>query len=255
MEDFSFQLLRNGSVTIGNNPVHHIISISTDILNGITNRGGIQTWKFNRPHDQTRVDEIAKRYQLTGYIEGTIKLARINHVFVCYDGNHRRLAVFQNPHIYTKVILDIILDVTDEQVITEFKAINSAVPVSELYMKPQLFDIVNVKIRDYADSLCSRFPTLVKTSNNPKRPHFNRSTVESDIKLLWTEYKDKYNINVDDLTGMIEKLNDNYKNGNITPLYSCESSEYKCKKHGFFLFSASHSISRRDFDICVLLNN
>jgi hypothetical protein len=48
-----------------------------------------------------------------------------------YDGNHRRLAIVQSPNVYTKILVDVIIDPTENQIIQEFRSINLAVPVSE----------------------------------------------------------------------------------------------------------------------------
>jgi hypothetical protein len=109
------------------------------------------------------------------------------------------------------------------------------------------------KIRDYVDSLCNRFPGFVKITNHPKRPNFNRSTIESDIKLLWTEYSGAYKITIKDLIDKIEFLNICYKDNRIIPLFPTPTVRDKCLKYGLLLFSGGHQICRRDFDTCIRL--
>ena len=66
----------------------------------------IKTWKYNRPVDENRVEEIRQWNKEFNRMDGVINLAYIaGDGLVCFEGNHRRLALKDLP---INVIVDII---------------------------------------------------------------------------------------------------------------------------------------------------
>lgn len=128
-----------------------------------------------------------------GYVDGVIYLANIeNEGLVCYDGNHRRCALMNLPKNY-KVIINILENPTFEVLKEKFRSLNICVHVTELFLNPENKDThqdMLTKIMDVTEYFCSIWKSHRKTSPNPKRPNFNRDSLQSKIVyIIETENK------------------------------------------------------------------
>ena len=201
---------------------------------------GVEMWRYNRPHDQVRVDEIKSYIDKTGVVDGIIYLAEIEKdgciKYVCYDGNHRRLALKGMDE--TKVIIHLLLDADDELIRKKFVALNQANPVPELYMIEEDEDIlekVKSVVNDVVRDLVRMFPKNVSTSKKPKRPNFNRDMVVDQLGTFIMEGK-MYDLGKEELLKKLLELNIKYMSGYNLPKRVSKNILDKCKNNRCYLF-------------------
>lgn len=132
----------------------------------------LHLWSKNRRPDISRVRKIKTCYsEFSPNIIYTWKKAD-GRLYI-YDGAHRWEAIKTKPdaHIWLAV-----LETPDETVVErEFAAMNSAVPVPELYLQPD--DSVKILIVEFVAGLASKFNKLSSASRNPHKPSFNRDVL------------------------------------------------------------------------------
>jgi len=197
----------------------------------------IKMWKFNRPPDTSRISEINEAMKKNNRMDGLINLAFISHEgLVCYEGNHRRLALEGNNF---PVILDILWDVTNESVTEEFKRLNKSVCVPELYIS-ETDATIKVEIEELVSEFRKRFPDHVSPSARPIRPNFNRDKLTDEISRLQKELS----IPVSQLKSKIYELNERLSSQDKSKL--TDSIKKKCEKSGFWLFAWSTTISTKE---------
>lgn len=90
---------------------HHVYFVSPQFLIENEKSKNVTTWALNRPPDLTRVDELRTYMKETHRCPGTVCLAILKNQVVCYDGNHRRLALTDE---ISYVIVDIMINATDD---------------------------------------------------------------------------------------------------------------------------------------------
>jgi hypothetical protein len=205
-----------------------------------SNLKGVEMWKYNRPHDQARVEEIKSYIDKTGVVDGIIYLAEIEQggciKYVCYDGNHRRLALKEMGE--TKVLVNLLLDADDEMIKNKFVALNQANPVPELYMiegDEEMLEKVKSMVNDVVRDLVKMFPKHVSTSKKPKRPNFNRDMVVDQLGTFIMEGK-LYDLGRTELAKKLLELNIKYMSGYNLPKRVSKNILDKCKKNRCYLF-------------------
>lgn len=219
---------------------HAMYMVPSDKIIELGNDGVLKLWSRNRPADDARVDEIRAYIEKTKHVDGTIRLAYIKgEGFVCYESNHRRLALI--PGIL--VIVDILWDVDQDWIVEEFIRINRAVSVPELYTTVDMDSTAKTKITEYVKDMASfKYKAFVSTSARPNRPQFNRDVLTQDITQLWKNIE----CPIDDLLRAIDQLNEDYKNEkhgmDHTKIKSPKILE-KCTKGGLWLFAFDTSLN------------
>lgn len=207
---------------------------------------GVEMWKYNRPPDHARVDEIKGYIDKTGVIDGIIYLAEIEEggciKYVCYDGNHRRLAVKgcgETKDAYEKrVLVHLLLNADNNLIKDRFIALNQANPVPELYMCEEDDEIVEkVKgvVNDVVRNLVKIFPKHVSTSKKPKRPNFNRDMTVDQLGTFIMEGR-LYDLGKEELIKKILELNIKYMSGYNLPKRVSKNILDKCKSNRCYLF-------------------
>ena len=197
----------------------------------------IKVWKFNRPPDMTRVEEIRETMKVNNRMDGLINLAYITHEgLVCYEGNHRRLALEGNDFV---VLIHILWDVTDEKVTEEFRRLNKSVCVPELYIS-ETDATLKVEIEQLVKDFIKKFPDNLSTKANHQRPNFNRDNLTDQILRLQKELA----IPVSQLSTRLYALNEKLAFKDKTKLP--EKNRQKCEKSGLWLFAWSTVISSKD---------
>lgn len=201
---------------------------------------GVEMWRYNRPHDQARVDEIKSYIDKSGVVDGIIYLAEIERggyiKYVCYDGNHRRLALKEMGE--TKVLVNLLLDADDEMIKEKFVALNQANPVPELYMiegDEEMLEKVKSVVNDVVRDLVKMFPKHVSTSKKPKRPNFNRDMIVDQLGTFIMEGK-LYDLGRTELAKKLLELNIKYMSGYNLPKRVSKKILDKCKKNRCYLF-------------------
>jgi len=197
----------------------------------------IKVWKFNRPPDMTRVEEIRETMKKNNRMDGMINLAYITHEgLVCYEGNHRRLALEGNEFV---VFVEIIWDVTNEQVTEEFKRLNKSVSVPELYIS-ETDATLKVEIEELVKEFTKKFTKHLSSSAKNQCPNFNRDNLTDQILRLQKELM----IPVSQLSTRLYALNEKLSFKDKTKL--SEKNRQKCEKYGLWLFAWSSVISSKD---------
>jgi hypothetical protein len=190
----------------------------------------IKVWKFNRPPDMTRVEEIRETMKKNNRMDGMINLAYItNEGLVCYEGNHRRLALEGNDFV---VFLDILWDVTNEQVTEEFKRLNKSVSVPELYIS-ETDATIRLEIEQFVSEFRKKFKDHESSSTKHSRPNFNRDNLTDQILRLHKELM----IPISQVSARLYALNDKYSLRDKSKL--SDSIKKKCEKSGLWLFAWS----------------
>jgi hypothetical protein len=198
----------------------------------------IKTWKYNRPPSDERVAEIRKWNDQFRRMDGVLNLAYIPHEgLVCFEGNHRRMAV-QDLNI--TVLADILWDVTDEIVMHEFRRINKSVSVPDLYVAETEASL-KLEIETAVNAFRKKYPTHETTSARPQRPNFNRDVLTDQITRIQAET----GITVKELVARMEELNETYSEQNTSKL--SQKIIDKCETSGLWLFAWNSSLSPKDF--------
>jgi hypothetical protein len=121
----------------------------------------VKKWSRNRDCDEKRVEEMEEFYLTGGYIPRMLCLANIKgEGLVCYDGNHRR-CMFERLYnlgdeFNCEVIVDIMFDVTQEQVYTAFENVNKSVQVPAIYLDDDLSKVKDDIIK-LVNTFCTRY--------------------------------------------------------------------------------------------------
>ena len=187
----------------------------------------VERWKYNRPADEQRVKEIRKSYKIKKHMAGCIFLAECDGDLVCYDGNHRRLALISCVRY---LIVDIMWNVSSNEIKQEFIDINKCVSVPELYKENNNYEI-RIKIDEWVCELCKKYPRHVSSSPHPHRPNFNRDNMVQEIMSFYEDEGKSFTI--DNVLSGLVKLNKKYKKG--WKVDKKEVSE-KCLETDFYLY-------------------
>jgi hypothetical protein len=194
----------------------------------------VKQWKYNRPPDFSRVPEIYLWMKQFNRMDGLLNLAYISgEGLVCFEGNHRRLAL---DGLDIVVLVDILWDATHDTLIHEFRRLNKSVCVPDLYVVEN-GTTLRGEIENAVSEFRKKYPLLESNSGRPQRPNYNRDKLTDEIHRLHNEL----NIPISTLMTRIETLNDLYKTKDKSKL--SEKIIQKCDASGLWLFAWSTSIS------------
>ena len=197
----------------------------------------IKTWKYNRPPTETRIAEIREWNAQFNRMDGLLNLAYIpGDGLVCFEGNHRRLAL---KDLEITVLVDILWDVTDEIVMHEFRRINKSVSVPDLYVV-ETESSLKLEIEDFVKWFKKEYPTHEVASERPQRPNYNRDGLTDQITRLQRET----GLTMKDLGERLNALNTRYAAQPRAKL-SAKILE-KCEKSGLWLFAWSTALSAKE---------
>jgi hypothetical protein len=201
----------------------------------------IKRWKHNRPPDDARVEEIREWIQTTKRVDGLIYLACVDNELVCYESNHRREALKGVDGLHN-ILVDMMWDVTDDQVKSEFFRLNKAISVPELFVTEQ----TDVRVEDLlqcVDGFCKNYAALKSNSRNPQRPNFNRDNFMQDL----------YQIVLDSGLGLEESMrrilqfNHDLRGRDTSKLSKTVID--KCERTGMWLFAWSGRLRAKDLGL------
>lgn len=198
----------------------------------------VKMWRYNRPIDEGRVAEIREWISVSKRVDGVIYLACVDDELVCYESNHRRMAIRGMEGIHN-ILVDILWDATDEEVKQEFQRLNKAVSVPELYITDAPI-VSEAELRPMVTVFCANYGSHYVTSKNPQRPNFNRDGITDQFYRLCGELQ----IKPDELKTRINKLNTELATRDKTGL-SAKIVE-KCSKSGLWLFAWSTQLCAKD---------
>ena len=259
---------------IPNNIINSILSLSmasVEIIHAYSERhfivklkicdllkAPITNWKYNRPPDITKCNDMAKYIYLSKKPLDTMLHLNFNNKiksFDIIDGSHRYKSLkilkennsipldLVTPSDYgnnndanwlyeSYIILNIKFNSTEGELIELFKTLNKSTPISELYIK----DFVKEKreiIENVSNNWQVKYKSHFSSNNKPNKPNINRDRF---VDLLEEVYI-KYNINEENknkLDQLLDRANWNISN-NI-PLKLSDTIIEKCKSSGCWLF-------------------
>jgi len=213
----------------------NIYAIPLDIFKKLD----IKTWKFNRPPTEPRISEIRDWNIEFKRMDGVLNLAYvIGDGLVCFEGNHRRLAL-KDVDIPITVLVDILWDKTDEVIMHEFRRINKSVSVPELYVAETETSLKR-EIEEYVKWFKKTYPSHETSSERPQRPNYNRDALTDQITRLQRET----GLTIKDLGERLIALNKKYSEKARVKI-SAKIVE-KCEKTGLWLFAWSTEISSNE---------
>lgn len=198
----------------------------------------VKMWKYNRPIDEGRVTEIREWISVSKRVDGVIYLACVDDELVCYESNHRRMAIHGLEGIHS-IIVDILWDATDDEVKQEFQRLNKAVSVPELYVA-EVPIVSEAELRPIVTVFCANYNSHQTTTKKPQRPNFNRDGLMDQFYRLCGELQ----IKPDELKNRINKLNSELALRDKSGL-SPRIIE-KCSKSGLWLFAWSTELCAKD---------
>lgn len=228
--DFYQTLLQNSGASIDKQGNHLVCWMSPELFRSLP----IDNWKFNRPPDLERVKEIREHMNVSKRVDGILYLAFLDKSFVCYDANHRRLAMEGVEGLHN-VLVDILFDVTDKDVEEEFIRLNKAHSVPELYMERELAE-KRVEMETLVREFCENYKAHVSSSKRPLRPNFNRDHLTDEFTRIMREKRMTHTEFVEWITARNRELS--LQDRSDLP----EKLRTKCEKSGLWLFAWSSSL-------------
>ena len=236
MQSIIQEHLKNSGATGGAHGTHSVYWVPLKTFNELP----VTPWKFNRPPDTDRVAEIRAFMQESKRADGLIYLACIDHQLICYESNHRRLALKEGmPPDMNAILVDIIWDATNDLVKQEFIRLNKAVSVPDLYVDDSAEESVETILKA-VDAFCSKYPSLKSASGRPNRPNYNRDNFTQDFIRVMKELR----IGADELMTRLERLNTEMAGrdrGRLTM-----NVVQKCEKAGLWLFAWSGTLNAKE---------
>ena len=204
---------------------------------------GITRWSRQRPPAPERVEEIAAWIREHQDVVGTISLAwHPTERLVCYDGQHRLQALFQQENMDMTVLTEIMWNATELSIVEAFRTINRAVPVSELYTDPQdVLHSVKGEIADYVASLATTYKAFLSTSAKPCRPNFNRDQLTESLFHMWRDDFEEA-VPFQRIVAGLTRLNEAYDEDEDSIPKERTRKKFpaiykKCSTHKFWLFA------------------
>jgi hypothetical protein len=198
----------------------------------------IVMWKCNREPDEDRVLEIYKSMKEGNYVPKCLHLAKSEdgNSYVCFDGNHRRLAFNKFLEEGKTNIVDLIIfDTSDNTAIhTFFKNLSKALSVPEMLIE----DLKNNKsgaIESFVNNYKKKYKDFFKDTESPRKPHTNVSLFTNSINLYMNETKKS----VLDIEKILFDKNEEYKIKSIETSWRKKYSNTvleKCDKYKFYIF-------------------
>ena len=197
----------------------------------------IEKWEFNRDPDMDRVAEIRDHVMRAKRADGIIHLADIKNKIVCYESNHRREAL-KGIEECADVLIDLMWNTNDDELKEEFRRLNKAVSVAELYIAEKPIDFAElVAARDF---FCKKYAMLKSTSPNSHRPAFEQNSLLDDFARITKENK----ISVPEMMKRLESLNDEMSRRDRKKLK--EGVIEKCIKSGCWLFAWERRLNAKE---------
>lgn len=197
----------------------------------------IKTWKHNRPPDEDRVREIHAEMIESRRVDNIIYLAHTSDGLVCYDGNHRRLAL-KGVEGVDRILVDVMWGVDDETIKQEFVRLNKAMPVAEIYTVDPVVSLADVN--RIVEVFCKKYMTLKTSAVNPHRGNFNVTMVTNIFSAAITSLK----ITPDEALRRMYALNETMAARDRSKL--SQTVIDRCTKGGCWIFARSRDVNLAD---------
>jgi len=154
----------------------YIFSVRSDFLAKYTD-----IWYRNRYPDTERVHEIMKSIKKENEIDNRIYLALIKDrphedKLLCFDGNHRREALirmYRMDGFTCWVDLDILIDVSDAEVISAFRRINQAVNLPDAYLEDDPSPVQPCE--EFVKQFMEKWPGIIVDRKSTRAPYCTKN--------------------------------------------------------------------------------
>lgn len=229
------QSFLKSSATGGQHGNHFVYWIPLKVFNQLP----IKLWKYNRPPDKDRVNEIHNYMKVSGRMDGVIYLAYVENELVCYESNHRREAL-KGLDSLADILVDVIWDTNDDVIKEEFIRLNKCVSVPELYIERKV-EIDQDYLRKVVNDFCETYKSHKTSSGKPQRPNFNRDNLLDDLYGILKENS----ITIDDLMLKLTDYNKQLLLKDKSRL--TQKIIDKCSSSGLWLFAWNNRINPADF--------
>jgi hypothetical protein len=198
----------------------------------------IKKWNRNRESDESRVAEIVAAHKNGIYFPLILHVAELQEEgLVCYDGNHRREALYMIGRPDIPIILDVMFEAKQQDIMDAFNNINKSIQVPAIYFDEKedtapVKDDILALVRSYE----IRYKQYISTSPRYHAPHFNRDAFVENLTELYNA--NNGTLSIQELGSLLERLNIEYSRGHICRTHSFYKSTVieKCRKHGLWLF-------------------
>ena len=218
-----------GRLLMGYNPKEKLYLCNSKNL-----EKNVSMWNYNRPPDDKRVKELSDYIKKNKRIDGIIYVAQLGDIYMCYDGNHRREACKLVKNSYP-VLVELLLNPSHDELCNKFQALNSSVPISELYNDPNKYsDNTKLLVLQIVDRMCKTWPSHQVTSKNPRRPNFNKDLLETHLINIISDSSSNYNL--DGFWGKLIEINEKYRTGKMSVNSCTVKMIEKCQTSGCYLF-------------------
>jgi len=235
---------------------HIIVKCTIEDLLAAASMKKLGNWKYNRPPDVIRCNEIAEYiYTKKQEVDWLIYMTYENNVLHIIDGIHRFHALqiikkennrpidYLTPTIFgsnnnaewlyaKSLIISLRFNMTTGQTIDLFQSLNKSNPVPDLYM----FDTDQQKrkaIEAIVNEWVGRFSSHFTATKNPNTPNMNRDRFIEVLDFVYSKYK----LTNSDAYLLSEKLYElNTKLKNTPPKNISINALEKCTKTGCFIF-------------------
>jgi hypothetical protein len=213
--------------------------IPWSIINNIAHN-----WSRNRPPDENKIEEMYNNYILNNHLHFFLHLAfHEDEKLIIYDGIHRSKVLQKlingtnNQEIIDKkIFISIIWNANHDDIYEDFKNLNKANIVPDIYIyEAQYNETFKKKLNELINLYKIQYKAFIKTSNNPKPPHFEINQFKNEITLIYDKLpKEKKNIEY--IKEILIKYNIIMKNSAENFLKKNSIQWKKCEKDDFWLF-------------------
>lgn len=216
---------------------HYVLWIPPKVFNELP----IKLWKYNRPPDEDRVNEIRSYMEISKRMDGIVYLAHLDGELVCYESNHRRQALKEIEDVsgMAYVLVDVLEHATHEKIRNEFNRLNKAISVPELYTIDEP-EIRIEELRDVVDNFCKNYASCKVNTNHPQRPHFNRDMLTDEFYRVMKENGIGMDTFITRLTELNRRMSMRDKS-RLTPKVI-----EKCQRSGLWLFAWSSKLNTKE---------
>jgi len=232
------------------------ITIKITILKLLLLANNICAWKYNRPVDEARCNDIARNIFSSKYIMDTMLYFNFNKnikYFEIIDGIHRYHSWkmiqnynntptdFENNTNWfnnSNVFINIRVNESHDNIIKLFKNINNTNPISELYLRNRDNDKTEL-IQRILDDYKIKYKQHFSSSNKPNKPNTNNDQFTNLLSGIYDKHKLTHET-AESLIRKLEELNTYVKNIVIdNEIIYTEQTKYKCINTGMWLFNFS----------------
>jgi hypothetical protein len=213
---------------------HHVYWIPHESFNALP----VKKWKHNRDPDPLRVQEIREFMQTSKRMDGIIYLACVDNELVCYESNHRREAL-KGVSGLSHILVDILWNTTHDTVKEEFRRINKAVSVPELYVEETPL-ATHDEMKPVVDAFCTTYKSLCSSAKHPHRPGFSREMIYEEFYRMLKET----GYGLPELVRRLNDLNLALRSRDKSKL--SDKVLAKCEATGLWLFAWSAKLNAKD---------